>query len=232
MQELQKILKIWLAKNEIDTDLKFYTIEDWRKRNELYHNDSEFVIITEGGLHFALNYDYGTELTDEFEDLVSSFGYYYEIGNTWNIGFYKISNEQLIRKSRSYNESLKDEKWIVKRNFIVDKANAICEDCGKKNVPFDVHHCYYIYGLEPWQYPYDSLRCLCRECHIKRGKIEKIFRANVANLKWQEIEMLDTGVKNGIYWFDRQFFFDFIKKVGPEIDSLSTLFEKLIKSKK
>lgn len=198
MQKLKKILRLWLTKNELDGDLKFYDIEDWLIRKEEFHSTAEFVIVTEGALHFVLNYNYGTELTDEFEDLISSFGCYFELGNTWNLGIYKISDSDISteNENKSYSEKLKDVRWKTKRDYIVKKAKFRCQDCGKENVKFEVHHCYYIFGLEPWQYPYDSLRCLCEDCHKQRGEIEMVFRAELASLSWGEIKKLKGRISD------------------------------------
>jgi hypothetical protein len=83
-RKLIEALKLWLKKKRITTDTTFYSIEEWRERKEEFHNDAEFVIITEGGLHTIVNHGNPTE----FYDLLQSFGYKYEISNPWNIGIY------------------------------------------------------------------------------------------------------------------------------------------------
>lgn len=223
LKKLEKILKIWLAKNQLDSDLLFYRIEEWRERKEPYLNTSELVIVFEGELQFLLNYNYGSELSDEFEDLVGSFGYYYEMGHSWNLGFYKIPDWDFAENIDSnYSNKLKDHRWKSKSKFIKERAKFICEDCEVKKSQLEVHHCYYLYGFEPWEYPYDSLRCLCRECHEDRGRVEFEFRSFLASLKGTEIELLQKGLESGMYWFDRKELFSML----GGIDSSFSLLKK------
>ena len=67
-------------------------------------------------------------------------------------------------KNFTYSEKLRDQRWSDKRDTVKDKANYMCQDCGSEK-SLEVHHCYYKYGLEPWQYPIDSLKCFCSNCH-------------------------------------------------------------------
>ncbi|MBI5913979.1 MAG: hypothetical protein HY842_01265 [Bacteroidetes bacterium] len=227
IEKLWKAIKLWLTKNGIETDTSFYTIEKWRSRNEEFHNESEFVITTEGGLNFILNYGE----PDEFDELVESFGYYYELGHSWNLGFYKIEESVLVdRKSESYGEKLKDSRWQNKRKNILKRAIDRCEDCGDSN-HLEIHHCYYNYGTEPWEYPLDSLRCLCRSCHEKRGDIERIFRAHLASLKTNEIESLITLIDNGCYWYPKEKLFKFINAIGYDQINMRAAFEDVISSR-
>jgi hypothetical protein len=193
LDKMVKMLKLWLMKNELDGDTKFYTIEEWGLRSEPYHNDAEFVIVTEGGLNFMLNYGD----SEEFYDLIESFGYFCELGHSWNLGFYKddsIDNEK-VEVNQRYTEKLKDIRWLKKRNIVLERANRKCEDC-YKNTTLEIHHCYYMFGFEPWEYPLDSLRCLCSDCHKKRGKMEQVLRGHLASLKTNELELLITQIKS------------------------------------
>lgn len=111
LNKMIKMVKIYLKKNGLDGDTSFYTIEDWKKRKEPYLNDSEFVIITEGGLNFILNYGDA----DEFYELVNSFGYYFEFGYSWNLGFYQYDEEEKQHSISTYSQKLKDGRWQKKR---------------------------------------------------------------------------------------------------------------------
>lgn len=67
----------------------------------------------------------------------------------------------------SYWELLKHPKWQEKRLVIMQQANFECENCGDKSTTLNVHHSYYEKGASPWEYPDDSLQCLCEPCHKK-----------------------------------------------------------------
>jgi len=65
----------------------------------------------------------------------------------------------------SYYELLKDPRWQRKRLEIMEAANFECSNCGDDKSTLNVHHGYYEYGLKPWEYPNESLHCLCITCH-------------------------------------------------------------------
>lgn len=66
---------------------------------------------------------------------------------------------------KSYYELLKHPKWQRMRLEILERANFECEYCGGDDVTLNVHHSYYQKGLAPWEYPAESLHCLCENCH-------------------------------------------------------------------
>jgi|SRR5690554_598453 len=228
ISKLSKILKIWLAKNELDGDLSFYPIEEWRKRKESYLNDAEMVIVTEGHLNFILNFNSDDELHDEFEDLLESFGYYYELGYSWCFGIYKIDEKRIQNFSFSYSEKLKDKRWIKKRESVKRRAEYRCEDCGATNVVLEVHHCYYLFGYEPWEYPTGSLRCLCRNCHESRDLVEKKHRGQIANLTQNELDILNKFFTNGLYWYPRKELFNLIESIGYDTEIMKSALDNLI----
>lgn len=65
----------------------------------------------------------------------------------------------------TYYELLKHPLWQRKRLQILDRAKFRCESCGDEESTLHVHHGYYERGLKPWEYPDDSLHCLCESCH-------------------------------------------------------------------
>ena len=66
---------------------------------------------------------------------------------------------------KTYWEKLKDPRWQKKRLEILGAADFACELCGNKEETLNVHHGYYRKGADPWDYPTDSLHCLCETCH-------------------------------------------------------------------
>lgn len=80
----------------------------------------------------------------------------------------------------SWTERLRDARWQAKAAEIRDAAGYRCEDCGRQKgdgrFVFEVHHCAYILGAEPWDHPNSLLKCLCPECHEFRQDRENAFR--------------------------------------------------------
>lgn len=228
-EKIIESIKLYIRKNEFDGDTEIYSIEEWRERGEEYLNDSEFVITSEGGLNFILNY--GPD--EDFYDLINSFGYYYEMGHSWSYGFYKDEDSvnHLPSNKISYSEKLRDQRWREKSLRKKEWAEFQCQDCStKKNL--EIHHCYYRYGLEPWQYPLDSLRCLCSNCHKKRGALEMEFRAKLAEITTTDLEAMNELVTNGILSYPKENVMEFINSISGGEKKMREKFEELIDSKK
>lgn len=228
-EKLIESIRLYIRKNELDSDTCIYEIDEWLERGEEYLNESEFVIISEGGLNFILNFGD----PEEFYDLIESFGYYMEMGHSWSYGFYfdeELENTNSL-KSMTYSEKLRDERWKNKRLQVKEDAENKCEDCGSSN-NLEVHHCYYKYGLEPWQYPLDALKCLCSSCHEKRGKTEMILRARLADLNTNDLETISNLIVNGLCYYSRKGVMNFINAIGHSEENLKRKFDQLLKSRK
>lgn len=70
-----------------------------------------------------------------------------------------------MKKKTSYQELLKDSRWIKKRNEILNRDNNTCQFCGAQDRYLHVHHKRYIQGNKPWEYDNDDLITLCDRCH-------------------------------------------------------------------
>ena len=64
----------------------------------------------------------------------------------------------------SYAEKLEDSRWKQKRAEILRRDNYKCKLCGVAE-NLNVHHRYYIYGANPWEYRDNALVSLCHSCH-------------------------------------------------------------------
>lgn len=74
----------------------------------------------------------------------------------------------------SYADLLRDPRWQRMRLEVMQRAGFACERCHSTTKTLNVHHTYYSKGRPPWQYPSESLRCLCEECHrIQHGLATK-----------------------------------------------------------
>lgn len=69
-----------------------------------------------------------------------------------------------MSRSARYRKLLKDDRWSQRRQEIMRRDGFRCRRCGAKS-KLNVHHRWYIYGRQPWQYPDRCLVTLCEKCH-------------------------------------------------------------------
>jgi hypothetical protein len=82
----------------------------------------------------------------------------------------------------TYWELLRDPQWQKKRLRIMERSKFECEECGSKTTTLNVHHSYYEKGLKPWEYPDESLHCLCEPCHVEAGDWRKAMDRQIGRL--------------------------------------------------
>lgn len=71
----------------------------------------------------------------------------------------------------TYSEMLKHPKWQEKRLRILERSQFMCDVCSETEKTLSVHHGYYEKGRKPWEYPDESLHCLCEDCHREIGEL-------------------------------------------------------------
>jgi len=84
----------WLQIHDLDYDFWVYTGEEWRDRGDKVLENADAVIAFENQLVSILNYTGPWEVEDELQALAGEFGYYFEIGQHWNIGFYSLEDAE------------------------------------------------------------------------------------------------------------------------------------------
>ena len=90
----------------------------------------------------------------------------------------------------TYKEQLKDRRWQIKRNKILERDKYTCQNknCNHRednSVFLEVHHLEYMGDYKAWEYPDDMLITLCRVCHESeqlRPKEEK-YLINTLRMK-------------------------------------------------
>ncbi len=109
------------------------------------------------------------------------------------------SGKEIVEPLRSltYKEKLLDERWIQKRTRIVKERGAVCALCGS-SFDLDVHHGYYSFVLEPWEYNDASLWVLCRVCHTKTQHLLTSIHMAIgfthpAKLEWLKARIADAA---------------------------------------
>ncbi len=94
---LKKAIEEWARKNDLWSDCRFYSMAEWAARKEPYGNDGVLLTLTtEGPLNHVLNlhdingnFRYSIKMQEEFRQLVAAHGYWYEMGYSWTVHFYK-----------------------------------------------------------------------------------------------------------------------------------------------
>lgn len=65
----------------------------------------------------------------------------------------------------SYQKKLQNPLWQKKRLEILQRDNFQCKQCTSNEKELHVHHRWYQFGKEIWDYPEDCFETLCYECH-------------------------------------------------------------------
>lgn len=94
---------------------------------------------------------------------------------------------------KTYSEKRQDPRWQQKRLRILELANWMCHDCGANTTGLQVHHCIYLPGYQPWDYPDELLLSLCDKCHEFRQSRETDCHIRLArHLRTKPPHMLDV----------------------------------------
>jgi hypothetical protein len=77
---------------------------------------------------------------------------------------------------KTYSEKLRDPRWQRMRLEVMNRDEFTCQVCYDKAATLNVHHRWYRFGADPWDYPAEALVTLCESCHAEEKE------------QWQEIE--------------------------------------------
>ena len=84
-----------------------------------------------------------------------------------------------------YSDKLNDPRWLKRKSEIVTRDDFKCQFWHKHHGPFSVHHKYYEYGRDPWDYPDEALITVCQKCHDKlNDRSEDMY--NCKCFKWKQ----------------------------------------------
>ena len=73
IQRLHGALNEWLIRNDLHSDSRFYSPEEWRLRDEDVHNNASLILIFEGNLHTFINHTGDIFEIDDFDAIGSGF---------------------------------------------------------------------------------------------------------------------------------------------------------------
>lgn len=91
---------------------------------------------------------------------------------------------------RDYAELLLDPRWQRRRLEVFDRDGWACLRCKNKLVTLHAHHEYcddalnfYPLYLNPWEYPLETIKTLCDDCHRERHEIRNIAKEMTAKVE-------------------------------------------------
>lgn len=90
----------------------------------------------------------------------------------------------------AYWELLRDPQWQKLRLEVMQREDFACELCGDNSSTLNVHHSYYEKGKKPWEYPPESLHCLCEACHEKTHKLRTAINRQIGRLTLEQLQEL------------------------------------------
>jgi len=82
----------------------------------------------------------------------------------------------MTKSKKAFLDKYKHPLWQKRRLEIFEKAKFQCQMCYLEDKTLHVHHQYYEYGKDPWDYPDESLHCLCEDCHKKAESNKKALK--------------------------------------------------------
>lgn len=71
----------------------------------------------------------------------------------------------MAKQKSAYAQKLLDPRWQRLRLEILNRDEWACQHCGNKEATLHVHHTYYEFRNDPWEYPTESLVSYCEGCH-------------------------------------------------------------------
>lgn len=89
----------------------------------------------------------------------------------------------------TYSEKLKDPRWQKKRLEIFQRDGFTCQYCDDPDSQLQVHHKFYVYGKDPWEYENSTLTTLCGSCHENITMLKKEVKS-IIDLDFDNIDYL------------------------------------------
>ena len=103
----------------------------------------------------------------------------------------------------SYQTQLAGPEWLNFADWIRSTHGKFCDVCRRGDVVLQVHHKFYTYDRKPWEYSYDEMMVLCRECHKAIHEELNIFRRSVmGSFKPNEFRLLNAALKVAMEVYD------------------------------
>lgn len=62
-----------------------------------------------------------------------------------------------------------------------------CTCCGDRETEIHVHHSYYEFGKEVWEYPIESLFTLCSNCHYQHTLSQRRIKELMRTIQYDQL---------------------------------------------
>ncbi|MFH1066798.1 MAG: hypothetical protein V1746_02720 [bacterium] len=101
----------------------------------------------------------------------------------------------------TYQEMLKDSRWLLKRGHILESRHRKCQKCNKSEseVPLTIHHGYYQPKTEPWNYEDDTLWAFCWPCHVQAQQILVSVHRTLARVFPFDLEVIGRKMADSAF---------------------------------
>lgn len=113
---------------------------------------------------------------------------------------------QLIPKelrTDTYREQLKSEQWKDFSNRIRESYHGACAICRRTDVATQVHHKFYEFERNLWEYDASEVILLCTGCHAALHKELMEFRKSVMGLlRPEEFRVLNGALRIALEKYD------------------------------
>lgn len=83
----------------------------------------------------------------------------------------KVNRPKKKKKYIPYNQQLQDKRWFRFRLKVFKIRGSKCECCSSMD-NIQVHHIQYSDNMYAWEYDFNEVRVLCRNCHKKAHAID------------------------------------------------------------
>lgn len=133
---------------------------------------------------------------------------------------------------KSYKEKLKNPRWQKKRLEVMERDVWSCQECKSKSKTLNVHHVFYEYGKDPWDYPTDRLVTLCEDCHKIEHDANEEIKSLIKNIRergFSNIDLLRFFWTFKAMFIDKDMFIEGIKHFSKQTKELEIYLEKSIK---
>lgn len=103
---------------------------------------------------------------------------------------------------KAYAAKFKDPKWQKLRLEVMQRDDFACCRCGDAESHLNVHHCYYEWDNDPWEYPHSSLVTLCENCHQEETEATPAAKAALWQVFASQGVLCDEigDFVNGVQW--------------------------------
>jgi hypothetical protein len=126
----------------------------------------------------------------------------------------------------TYKEKLQHPQWLKKRAALFEERGERCQSCGETE-GLTVHHGYYRFKTDPWEYEDSSLWVLCWPCHERLQLTLTQIHQIVGHIHPDEYEAVKDRVSDST--FDLRFGItkdDLEEILAEEKEAESTLYSE------